>query len=77
MKINNRILFFITILSISLLTSCNDDEVALEPGEFALEFDSRVGDANLQLNTANTLYTNAKGQTFNVTMLRYYSALLN
>ncbi len=72
MKINNRILFFFTILTISLLTSCNDEEVALEPGEFTIEFDSRVGDSNLQLNTTNTLYSNAKGQTFNVTLFQYY-----
>lgn len=54
------------------LNSCNEDDAIPEAGEFTLEFDSRVGDANLQLNTANTLYKNAKNQTFNVTLFQYY-----
>lgn len=72
MIIKNSTLLIAAFFSLSILSSCSDDEVTPQAGEFTLEFDSRVGDANLQLNTANTLYSNAKGQTFNVTLFQYY-----
>jgi hypothetical protein len=72
MKIKNSSLFIAALFSLFLLASCSDDDVTPEAGEFTIEFDSRAGDANLQLNTANTLYANAKGQTFNVTLFQYY-----
>ena len=69
-----RILFSI-FSSIILLSSCKkDDEVSqYNPnvkGELSVEFDNIAGAADLQLNTGS--YTNATGETFTVTKLKYY-----
>ena len=52
--------------------SCKKDEIIPGPGTLILEFDNVVGDANLELNTATTPYSNSKGEAFKITGLRYY-----
>ncbi|NOT73472.1 MAG: hypothetical protein HOP08_01000 [Cyclobacteriaceae bacterium] len=66
-------LIVISIFSISVLfTSCKKDEVAPGPGTLTLHFDNVAGDADLQMNTANTPYVNSKGEAFKITWLTYY-----
>ena len=66
----------ISLLSISaiLFSSCKKDEVAeYDPNvkaTLSVEFDNVAGSTDLQLNTAD--YTNALGQQFKVTKLKYY-----
>lgn len=52
--------------------SCSKDEATPGPGTLTLHFDNVVGDANLQLNTPTTPYTNSKGEAFSLTWLTYY-----
>ena len=64
-----------SILSIVILfASCKKDEVfqynSNLKGSLTVEFDNIAGAADLQLNTG--LYTNASGETFKVTKLKYY-----
>jgi hypothetical protein len=66
-------LSYTIICFLFVLSSCKKDEVVSSaPGTLTLEFDNIVGDANLQLNIANTPYTNAKGEAFKLTWLTYY-----
>jgi hypothetical protein len=51
--------------------SCSDDEPQ-QVGKLEIEFDNLVGTDNLILNTTDQPYTNAAGETFNVSTLRYY-----
>lgn len=57
-----------------LLSSCDKDEPSpynsQTKGELSIEFDNIVGAADLALNTG--AYTNAAGESFNVTKLKYY-----
>lgn len=55
-----------------LFESCSKDDDGPGPGALTLEFDNVVGDVNLQLNTADTPYVNAKGEAFKITWLTYY-----
>ncbi|MFT3681225.1 MAG: hypothetical protein QM791_13195 [Ferruginibacter sp.] len=69
-----RSLFFL-ILSFSLLfSSCKKDDASkYDPavgGELSVEFDNIAGSADLQLGTGS--YTNASGESFKVTKLKYY-----
>lgn len=41
-------------------------------GAFEIEFDNRAGNANLQLNTEDYIYTNVNGDDLRVTELKYY-----
>jgi hypothetical protein len=61
-------LFFIFLFS----GSCSDPAVTDGPGTLTLHFDNVAGDANLQLNTANTPYINSKSEPYKITTLRYY-----
>lgn len=63
------ILFAIILFSFS---ACSDDDVDPNNATLAIEFDNIVGTTNLELNTANTPYTNSKGESYNVTWLTYY-----
>ncbi|UII25701.1 hypothetical protein LVD15_20695 [Fulvivirga maritima] len=65
---------YISVLCSSMLMACGDDdnEATPEGGQAILEFDNRVGMANLNLDTEDYPYTNALGQDFNVNMLKYY-----
>ena len=68
----------ISLLSISaiLFTSCKKDKDEVSEynpnvkADLSVEFDNVAGSADLQLNTGN--YTNALGQQFKVTKLKYY-----
>src|SRR3954471_17319641 len=58
------------VFSIVCLTSCQNVPVdSIEAGNITLHFDNRIGDQNLQLNTD---YTNASGETFTISKLKYY-----
>lgn len=55
-----------------LLVACNKDD-EYNPNvkaEVAVEFDNVAGTANIQLNTG--VYTNAAGQNFSITKLKYF-----
>ncbi|MBK6984369.1 MAG: hypothetical protein IPH32_06260 [Bacteroidetes bacterium] len=41
-------------------------------GSLKIEFEAMVGDSALEFGTANTTYTNQAGNTFNVSMYKYY-----
>jgi hypothetical protein len=41
-------------------------------GSLNIEFEAMVGDSALEFGTANTTYTNQAGNTFNVSMYKYY-----
>ena len=57
-----------------LFVSCTKDETSHYnsdvKAELSVEFDNIVGASDLQLNTGS--YTNAAGEVFNVTKLKYY-----
>ena len=65
---------FLIAASSAILISCKkDDTTGYDPnlkGEIAVEFDNVAGGADLQLNTGT--YTNASGEAFKVTTLKYY-----
>jgi hypothetical protein len=67
-------LLSITFLASVFLTSCKKDSTPeYDPNvmaDLSIEFDNIAGAADLQLNTGS--YTNAVGETFKVTKLRYY-----
>jgi hypothetical protein len=67
--------FFIPIIvSAFLFTACKKDTAPAYnnsvKAELSVEFDNIVGGADLQLNTGS--YTNAAGENFTVTKLKYY-----
>ena len=65
--------FLISIFVSLLIFSCKDDKVetpAPSLGDLKVKFDNVVGTADLKLNTDK--YTNANGDTFSVSMFRYY-----
>ncbi len=66
-------LLIITIAAI-LFTACKKDKTPAYntsiKGELSIEFDNIAGSSDLQLNTAS--YTNAAGENFKVTKLKYY-----
>ncbi|WAC39992.1 MbnP family protein [Pedobacter sp. SL55] len=72
-----KILYLATILTI-ILSSCskNDDptpdfdEENLAP--FSIEFDNIVGDRTFSINNTGSLYTNAAGEKFSISMLQYF-----
>ncbi len=51
--------------------SCTDDENQ-HVGKLEIEFDNVVGSSDLVLNTTDQPYTNAAGETYNISTLRYY-----
>ena len=63
-----------SIFSVVLLTSCKKDDTSLfnpdVKADLSVEFDNIAGSSDLQLNTG--AYTNASGETFTVTKLKYY-----
>lgn len=64
----------LSTIIIILFASCTKEEVShFDPNvkaELSVEFDNIVGASDLQLNTGS--YTNAAGESFNVTKLKYY-----
>ena len=72
MKKINRLLPAALMLQL-LITSCKKENASYndnEKGILTLEFDNIVGGSNLQLNTGT--YTNAAGEAFHVTKMKYY-----
>ena len=68
-----RILFF-AITATAIFSSCKKDSTpAYDPNvkaDLSVEFDNVVGSSDLQLNTGS--YTNAAGESYKVTKLKYY-----
>jgi len=69
MKSLYSLLIAIALISFS---ACSEDDANSNEGTLALEFDNIVGTSNLELNTANTPYTNSNGEAYKVTWLTYY-----
>lgn len=73
LTIMKRIIFAIFSLA-TLASSCNKNPESLYNANIksllSIEFDNIAGSSDLQLNTGS--YTNAAGQNFKVTMLKYY-----
>lgn len=68
-----RILFFATTATIILSSCKKDNSPEYDPNikaGLSVEFDNVAGSSDLQLNTGN--YTNAAGEAFKVTKLKYY-----
>lgn len=66
-----KIISILSLTIITLLFSCSDDSSSSK-ATLTLHFDNIVGSANLQMNTANTPYTNANDESYKVTWLTYY-----
>src|SRR5688572_23701197 len=62
---------FLTLLAlISLIMfACDDDDSLVGTGTITLEFDNRIGEEQLELNTE---YVNASGEKFTISKLNYY-----
>ena len=59
-----------TILLALAINSCSDNEISSrEKGSLILEFDNRVDNEQLELNTD---YVNSFGETFRLSTLNYY-----
>jgi hypothetical protein len=67
-----KILFLVA--TAAAISSCKKDDPATfdanSKGDITIEFDNIVGSSDLQLNTGT--YTNASGEAFKVTTLKYY-----
>jgi hypothetical protein len=65
-------LIFLLLISIVAFVSvsCDDDDSSLTgTGTVTIEFDNRIGEEQLELNTE---YTNASGEAFSISKLNYY-----
>ena len=68
-----RILILATAAACTLSSCKKDETVQYDPNvkaPLSIEFDNVVGSSDLQLNTG--AYTNASGEVFNVSKLKYY-----
>lgn len=67
-------IFFLSSVFVLILASCKKDSTpeynSNVKAELSVEFDNVVGSSDLQLNTAS--YTNAAGESFKITKLKYY-----
>lgn len=76
MKTIFRSIYILTITSTVILSSCkkdppkDDTDATIKYGSVKFEFENVVGDSALILNVKN--YLNANGDTFNVSMFKYY-----
>jgi hypothetical protein len=59
---------FISLASVCFLR-CDDDDSLQGTGSVTIEFDNRIGEEQLELNTD---YVNASGETFSISKLNYY-----
>jgi hypothetical protein len=59
------------IAALILVNACASDDEK-QTGSIDIEFDNVVGTEDLVLNTDNEPYTNAAGETYKVTALKYY-----
>lgn len=60
---------YIICLSSIMIASCDEDDKPAGKGSLVIEFDSRVGDDDLVLDTE---YANASGENFTLTKFNYY-----
>jgi hypothetical protein len=71
---NRASIFTILAISAFLFTSCKKDKSgqtdSTNSGKLSIEFDNRFGASDLMLN--NQTYTNALGQSLNVSIFQYY-----
>ena len=68
--IKMKFLYLIFIVLLFSLASCNDDDSLPQgEGQLIIEFDNRIGEENLELNTN---YTNTNGEPFQLSKLNYY-----
>jgi hypothetical protein len=68
-----KIIITVSVLAVFFASCKKDDNPEYNPNvkaELSVEFDNIAGSADLQLNTGN--YTNAAGESFKVTKLKYY-----
>lgn len=74
MNFKNIFLIIFCLSTTLFITSCDKDkEEDINPdekGSITLHFDNRLGSEDLVLNSGN--YTNALGQTFNISMFNYF-----
>jgi hypothetical protein len=64
-------IFTISLCACLSLISCGDDSETTT-GKMEIEFDNVAGEQDLVLNTTDEPYTNAAGESYRVTTLRYY-----
>lgn len=72
--------FYTAIFLISIFTACKKDPIEFTPPDMALgtveiEFEHKVGDNSLALNSAT--YTNENGDTYTVSKFAYYVSAIN
>ena len=69
-----KYIFFLAAASTIIFSSCKKETASIYnaaiKGELSVEFDNIAGSSDLQLNTGS--YTNASGESFKVTKLKYY-----
>ncbi len=66
-------ILIIASVSVIFLSSCKKDDPEYNPNikaDLSVEFDNIAGTSDLQLNTGN--YTNAAGESFKITKLKYF-----
>lgn len=66
-------ILFLSIAAATFFTSCKKEDTNLDSntkGDISVEFDNIAGSADLQLGTAT--YTNAAGEAFKITKLKYF-----
>ncbi|EHQ31084.1 MbnP family protein [Mucilaginibacter paludis] len=64
--------FMLVLLSCSKKSDVTPDFVETNLAPFSVEFDNIVGDRTLSLDNTTSLYTNAAGEKFSLSMLQYY-----
>ena len=70
MKFTNILVLYIILFLSSVLTGCEDNDMhSNEKGMLRIEFDSRFGNDDLELDTD---YTNSSGEAFRISRLNYY-----
>ena len=71
-------LLFLTGLSILLFTACSKNEDAVPEfkeanlAPLSVEFDNIVGERTFTINNTGSLYTNAAGEKFSISLLQYF-----
>ncbi len=65
-------LFLLALFAATIISCDDDDDEGGQTGDIEIKFDNVVGEDDLELNTSDQPYTNAAGESYKVTMLRYY-----
>jgi len=77
MKRNIKLVLLLCTVALIISACSKKDDVAPEFEEsnlapFSVEFDNIVGERTLALNNMSSLYTNASGERFSISMLQYF-----